>query len=227
MVRNLRTIAFTLATTGLIALGSAASAASITSYDVTNAQPSGFGNWSHTYSGTISAGNYTGGSGTLNDGIIPNDQNNNQLFTTSFLPTITAYLDGTYNLNQIDVLSDYLQNAIPGNLLSFDVTIGGNTQTVALAGFGATTSGGYSSNGRATLTGLLQSTATNNFTLSNFVTSGSSGFADFFSIGELTVNGVTANSAVPEPATWAMLLIGFGFAGAAMRRRKNIRVSFA
>ena len=30
-------------------------------------------------------------------------------------------------------------------------------------------------------------------------------------------------SAVPEPATWAMLLTGFGLAGAAMRRRKQQR----
>jgi hypothetical protein len=32
---------------------------------------------------------------------------------------------------------------------------------------------------------------------------------------------VTAfSSAVPEPSTWAMLLVGFGFAGAALRRKK-------
>lgn len=29
-----------------------------------------------------------------------------------------------------------------------------------------------------------------------------------------------SSSAVPEPATWAMMIIGFGFTGAAMRRRK-------
>jgi hypothetical protein len=30
----------------------------------------------------------------------------------------------------------------------------------------------------------------------------------------------TQQSGVPEPATWALLLVGFGFVGAAMRRRK-------
>jgi len=30
----------------------------------------------------------------------------------------------------------------------------------------------------------------------------------------------SGNSAVPEPATWAMLITGFGLAGAAMRRRR-------
>ncbi|MBA2466428.1 MAG: PEPxxWA-CTERM sorting domain-containing protein, partial [Sphingomonas sp.] len=28
--------------------------------------------------------------------------------------------------------------------------------------------------------------------------------------------------AVPEPATWAMMLIGFGATGAAMRRRRKV-----
>lgn len=34
------------------------------------------------------------------------------------------------------------------------------------------------------------------------------------------------SSAVPEPATWAMMLVGIGLAGAMMRRRHNVRVSF-
>ena len=41
------------------------------------------------------------------------------------------------------------------------------------------------------------------------------------------VNGVSI-AAVPEPATWAMLIVGFGTIGHAMRRRKVIyRVQFA
>ena len=35
-------------------------------------------------------------------------------------------------------------------------------------------------------------------------------------------------AAVPEPSTWAMLILGFGFVGSAMRRRKtNVRVAYA
>jgi hypothetical protein len=34
-------------------------------------------------------------------------------------------------------------------------------------------------------------------------------------------------SAAPEPASWAMMLGGFGLMGAAMRRRRNMRLHFA
>jgi hypothetical protein len=40
----------------------------------------------------------------------------------------------------------------------------------------------------------------------------------------------TQQGGVPEPATWAMMLVGFGFVGAAMRRRKqfqSMRVTYA
>ena len=39
---------------------------------------------------------------------------------------------------------------------------------------------------------------------------------------------ITSTAAVPEPATWAMMLVGFGMMGAAMRhRRTSTKVSFA
>jgi hypothetical protein len=53
----------------------------------------------------------------------------------------------------------------------------------------------------------------------------------------VTITGVTSvppgtigNGAVPEPSTWAMMLLGFGAVGFAMRRRKKapqVRYSFA
>jgi hypothetical protein len=41
------------------------------------------------------------------------------------------------------------------------------------------------------------------------------------SYGKYRLGKVTLTSAVPEPATWGMMISGFGVAGAAMRRRKS------
>jgi hypothetical protein len=37
------------------------------------------------------------------------------------------------------------------------------------------------------------------------------------------VDNVTFSGAVPEPATWAMMILGFGLVGASMRRRSSVR----
>lgn len=37
----------------------------------------------------------------------------------------------------------------------------------------------------------------------------------------------TTGNAVPEPATWAMMIAGFGLVGGAMRRRQSVRVTYA
>lgn len=49
----------------------------------------------------------------------------------------------------------------------------------------------------------------------------------FFGNGTLNISSVQA--AVPEPASWAMMIMGFGVVGLAMRRRQKVtmRVSFA
>ncbi len=54
-----------------------------------------------------------------------------------------------------------------------------------------------------------------------------------FGSSRLAITGpgnVSIGGAVPEPATWAMMLIGFGFVGGAMRiakRRQKVTVSYA
>jgi hypothetical protein len=54
----------------------------------------------------------------------------------------------------------------------------------------------------------------------------STGGAPYSSSGTLSIGGMAA--AVPEPATWAMLLVGFGMVGAAARyRRRSVKVSLA
>ena len=49
-------------------------------------------------------------------------------------------------------------------------------------------------------------------------------YADLFDVIGVPTDGTTpppVTSDVPEPATWAMMLCGFGFIGAAIRRRRN------
>lgn len=45
----------------------------------------------------------------------------------------------------------------------------------------------------------------------------------------ITLGSATAGGAVPEPATWAMMLVGFGAIGGALRRRQKVatRIRFA
>jgi PEP-CTERM motif len=46
--------------------------------------------------------------------------------------------------------------------------------------------------------------------------------------GILTFRAVVGNTpAVPEPASWAMMIAGFGMAGVALRRRAKVTVSYA
>ena len=65
----------------------------------------------------------------------------------------------------------------------------------------------------------------------NFAVAGvAQGSADeAFGISDLVVTGNAAPGAVPEPATWAMMLLGFGLIGFAMRKRSHVRttVSYA
>lgn len=48
------------------------------------------------------------------------------------------------------------------------------------------------------------------------------GADDGLAIDDFSLTPVFATGAVPEPATWAMMIAGFGAVGAAMRRRRNI-----
>lgn len=51
-------------------------------------------------------------------------------------------------------------------------------------------------------------------------------FGSLAGIGAVVDFTPRVNAAVPEPATWGMMILGFGAVGTAMRRRRNVRVSF-
>jgi PEP-CTERM motif len=198
-----------------VASGADAGAVGIVSYTTVNAPPSGYGGWSYTPT-------------TLNDGLIPAGADDNLLLNLPDNPSITFMLDGTYTLSEIDILNAYTVNDIPGNLVSAVVTIGAQSAVVYNVGFGSITNAytGFHENESLTLTGLLASTPTDTFTLSGFVTNYPTMYQT--ALGEVTVQeasitgggGTGGGASVPEPATWAMMITGFGLIGAAMRRKR-------
>lgn len=115
--------------------------------------------------------------------------------------------------------------------LTFDQgTLGGGAQTLFAQVFDASepliTSGDWilSANnalGSTFVTRSLSFVAASNSTRIAFsvdsVTSSVDGILD----------NVTLTTSVPEPATWALMLIGFGAVGSGMRRRPAVKVSFS
>lgn len=49
----------------------------------------------------------------------------------------------------------------------------------------------------------------------------------YLDLRQVKLGGLTPVSPVPEPATWAMMILGLGFIGAALRRRQKTAVRFA
>jgi len=48
-----------------------------------------------------------------------------------------------------------------------------------------------------------------------------------FALDKVTLNGPVTTATVPEPATWAMLTLGLGLGGAALRRRRAVTLTKA
>lgn len=46
-------------------------------------------------------------------------------------------------------------------------------------------------------------------------------FDEGFGVDNIVLSGNTITGGIPEPSTWAMMILGFGAAGAAMRRRRD------
>jgi hypothetical protein len=47
------------------------------------------------------------------------------------------------------------------------------------------------------------------------------GSANFIGFDDITLGSATAGGGVPEPASWALMIGGFGLAGATLRRRRS------
>ena len=112
---------------------------------------------------------------------------------------------------QLDVSA--LFGKVSGVSFSTDSTSGGEQWSV----FGSNVAGSYS--GLA----LLKGTNESGGALPNFGTYKYYDFASTSASGgkNYLLGSVTLTPAVPEPATWAMMLVGFGGIGFTMRRRRT------
>jgi hypothetical protein len=168
----------------LLAANAHAGQAGITSYDVTNVPRSGFGCWSHDYTGTITnigrtvsssvvytpdgnqLADYSGGLGTLADNVFPTSVLGTRLFYNGntddgqpVAPTITLHLDGNYLIQAVHIFGgDIGGNAIPGALDGVTVTIGSQSVTLSTIPFGPNNALGVPFDDAADLTGTPLST---------------------------------------------------------------------
>lgn len=118
-------------------------------------------------------------------------------------------------------------NSLPIYSASFDLGGGGSNQ-VLFKPVGATETAisfGFFNGGIANLSVPL-SLGNGSNTLTFAYTGAAQGIGDeAWGISNLVVTGNALNGAVPEPSTWAMMLIGFGALAAAMRRKRGRQVS--
>jgi PEP-CTERM motif len=108
-------------------------------------------------------------------------------------PTVNVFRQVEFNLN----------NASRGSTMVTLMLNGGNSYSHSIG------------NGQNFFSALA--TGSDFFTHVQFDTNGN-GVAD---IRQVRIGGIGAIAAVPEATTWAMMIAGFGFIGAAMRRRQG------
>lgn len=116
-----------------------------------------------------------------------------------------------------------------GNVTSAMFHFGSTTQGETWEVFGSNTAGVL---GTGLLTGTNDEASHNLLGLAGW---GTYQYYDFVSLGTKTTDGFTSGNvllgnlalvpSVPEPATWAMMLLGFGAIGVSFRRRKPVSLA--
>lgn len=153
-----------------------------------------------------------------------------QVFRTGGTSEIDGFNAGNFDGFSTDVFTDATDNdgagsifSTPNNGFLADGTPSGPTTTFDRAAGGVgTVRANFGVNGlfdsENSTTYILRTNATN-YALTGFATVNNSTSFNVMSY-------MPTVAAVPEPASWAMMIVGFGLAGAALRRRKTT-VAFA
>lgn len=219
---------FAAATVSLL-LASSVQGQVITGYDITNVRLSGYGGWTHTYTGTITPNgsgtyDYSGGSGTLNDGLFGNDNFNSELFLLSDQSVFTLFLDGNYNLTNLNLYGSFGEgNHIPGSLTGATIGFGGASAAITSTPFsvGPSCYDGPCDDAFSFAGTALAGLSGNQITISDV----QGGYIGYYSISEIDAQGGSATS-TPEPSSVVLLVSGLvGVFGAARRKLRFPSVS--
>jgi hypothetical protein len=174
-------------------------------------------------------------------GIVSN-QYSGVTFTGASVLTEGASLNPVYQpVSAPNVIYNYLDESIT---LDFTTDVGSigayvtGLAPVTLTAYDGTTVLGSVATSGTNYTGMgtpntFLSLAFGHITSAVFATN--VGYSDTFTLDNVTIRGTTPTiggpfsiaTGAPEPATWAMLVAGFGVIGAAMRSRRNVRVTYA
>lgn len=199
---------------------------SISSYDMSASRDNKYGY----YSGTITqAGtygyDYTGGSGTLNDGQIEHYYKDAYLFHYADQPTLTLHLGSLSSISFLDLFSFEGSgiNTAVGSIAGLNVTINGQTRFITSEGFGPLNYNGTRNvHEHLSLIGSgLEDLITDTIILSGFVMDDAPVFTNGFYLSEIYIDGTSrAGGAVSEPAGLALAASSLAALGIVARRRK-------
>jgi hypothetical protein len=79
--------------------------------------------------------------------------------------------------------------------------------------------------GDSSLTNLMSGVSSGNVWVIGAARNGANGYWDN-NIDGFKLGSITVTASIPEPATWAMMIGGFGLVGMSMRRRRRVAVTF-
>jgi hypothetical protein len=203
---------FVSAATAAFILGATATSAAVITVNIPEPSGGNFdyfgaGDASVTYDGVIFST-----SSALSDGLLFNV---GTAFSGEAFPVVSSQSE-TSGVGNLLITLPSLAKAISVTYGTFN----GTSVTFALSngstGAFASTGGGYATpdvynSGLQTAFGSLQLTT---------------GIGDYLQISSLTYTTDDGQSAVPEPASWAMMVGGFGLIGGALRRRQRTSLAF-